>query len=313
MLENLIISIEAVLPMFLIIFLGILIRKKGYWNENDAKKANKIVFNFCFPCLMFCNLYGTDIEEAVDLKMIVYAVLMVLVICAITALFVMKIEKNNKSRGAMVQAIYRSNFVIMGLPIVRNIFNGGDIGITTVAITVIVPLYNILAVIILELYRGKRPELKRVLINIVKNPLIIGAVAGILVTAADITLPIFLFNTIESLKNLTTPFALIVLGASLNRMSIEKCKRNLVICLIGRLIVVPAIGLSVAVFIGIRGVGFVTLIALFASPVGVSSYPMAVQMDSDGELAGNCVVFSSIFATVTMFLWIFIFKTLEIF
>ena len=115
------------------------------------------------------------------------------------------------------------------------------------------------------------------------------------------------------MKEVATPMALLVLGASLNRKSLEESKRNLTICLLGRLVIVPALALTIGAAIGLRDIAFVTLIAIFASPTAVSSYTMAEQMDSDGQLAGNCVVFSSALSSITLFGWIFVFKTLGMF
>ena len=107
--------------------------------------------------------------------------------------------------------------------------------------------------------------------------------------------------------------ALIILGASFSFSSIKRCRRNLIISVVGKLVVVPAVFLPLAAFAGFRGVEFVTLIAVFAAPAAVSSFTMAEAMDSDSELAGNCVIFSSLFAGITLFLWIFIFKSLGMF
>jgi hypothetical protein len=227
--------------------------------------------------------------------------------------FVLKIEKRNKTRGAMIQAIYRSNFVIMGIPVVSNIYGGGNLATTALAITVIVPLYNILAVTVLEVFRGGKPNPVHILKGIAKNPLIIGAVLGALTIPFQIQLPSVIESALYSLKEVATPMALIVLGASLNWKSIEASRRNLTICVAGRLLVVPAIALTIGALLGIRDVAFVTLIAIFASPTAVSSYTMAEQMESDGALAGNCVIFSSALASLTMFGWIFLFKSLGFF
>ena len=262
---------------------------------------------------MFSNLYGAEISSAFDAKLIVFSVVMVLAVFFSAMAVVIKVEKENHNRGAMIQAIYRSNFVIMGIPVVSNIFGGENLSTTAVAITIIVPLYNVLAVIVLEIFRGGKPSAAHILKGIVTNPLILGALAGALTIPLQLKLPEFLESTIFSMKEVATPMALLVLGATLNKKSLSHSKRNLAICVIGRLIVVPAIALSLGAWIGLRDVAFVTLIAVFASPTAVSSYTMAEQMDSNGELAGNCVVFSSALASLTLFFWIFLFKSLGMF
>ncbi len=299
--------------MFLIMAIGILLRRKNFMNETEVKKLNKLVFNVFFPCLMFSNIYGAEIGEAVDLKMIIYAVSMILLVYFGAMAIVVKIEPSNRSRGAMIQAIYRSNFVILGLPIAANLFGGEKLTTTAVAVTIVVPLFNVLAVVVLEIFRGGRPNPMKILKGIAKNPLIIGAVLGILTVPFGIVLPGIVEDVIGQLKNVATPLALVTLGMSLNLKEMGAEKRNLLICVLGRLVIVPGIALTGAALIGIRDVAFVTLLAVFASPCAVSSFTMAEQMDSDGELAANSVVLSSAFASVTMFLWIFLFKSLGMF
>lgn len=281
-------------------------------NETEVKKLNKLVFHVFFPCLMFRNIYGAEIEDAVDLKMIVYGVVMILLVYFTSMAVVVKIEPSNRSRGAMIQAIYRSNFVIMGMPVAANIC-GGDIAVTAFAVTVVVPVYNILAVTLLETFRGGKPDPLHILKGIAKNPLIIGAVLGLLTIPLGIVLPGPVEKVVTSMNGVASPMALLILGMSLDPGNFGEKKRNLIVCVLGRLVVVPAIALTGGALLGLRGVAFVTLIAIFASPTAVASFTMAEQMDSDGPLAANAVVASSALASITMFGWIFLFKCLGMF
>ena len=313
MLSNFIVSLEAVIPMFAIMAIGVLIRKTGLITPPEQKRFNRIVFICCFPAMMFINLYGKDIASAMNVKLIIYAVAVILILYAITVITVIRIEPSQKTRGAMIQAIYRSNFVIMGIPIVQNVFGRGELAMTAVVVTVIVPIFNILAVVTLEVFRGSKPDFKDILVNLAKNPIILGAVAGIISIIFSIKLPAFIENPINLMGEAATPMTLLLLGASFNFESAAKEKRNLIICIVGRLIVFPLVGLTGAILMGFRGVALLTLVAMLAAPSAVTSYTMAQSMDSDYELAGNCVIFSSIFSCFTMFLWIFILKTLGMF
>lgn len=314
MLQNFIISLEAVAPMFLIMAVGIFVKRRGLFETGEVKKLNKLVFRVLLPLLMFKNLYGAEVGDAFDLKMICFCICMILAVFAAATLIVMKLEPSNKSRGAMIQAIYRSNFVILGLPIVSNLFEDvGKLATTAVAVTVVVPVYNVLAVVVLEVFRGGKPDVKSILRGIATNPLILGALAGAATIPLNLQLPGFLESTISSLSATATPMALLALGMSLDLDSLKTSRRNLAVCVVGRLIAVPAVALSLAALIGIRDVAFVTLIAVFASPTAVSSFTMAEQMDSDGPLAGNAVVMTSALSSVTLFGWIFLFKSMGMF
>lgn len=311
--ENFYISLNAVLPMFIMLFIGFAIRKLNILKESFLPPLNKLVFTVFFPFLMFNNIFGSDFGSVFNPKLLIFAVAAVAVIYVLSVGFTLIAEKSNYSRGAMIQAIYRSNFVLMGMPIVENIFGEGKLGMTAVLVTVIVPMYNILAVITLEVFRRNKIDLLKILKGIVTNPLIIGSVAGILAVALNIKLPQAIDSVVSDIAGAATPIALMILGASVTFKSIKKCRRNLVICILARLVAVPAICLTSASLLGFRGVDFVSLIGLFCSPCAVSSFTMSQQMGSDYELSGATVVFTSITACFTMFLWIFLFKQLNFF
>ena len=121
LLDNLVISVEAVAPMFIVMAVGVLVRRKGFINEQEVKRVNRMIFLVLFPALMFNNLYGKELSDAFNPRLAAFAVGMLAAIYIATVVFVLKVEKNQKSRGAMIQAIYRSNFVIMGIPIITKL------------------------------------------------------------------------------------------------------------------------------------------------------------------------------------------------
>ena len=301
--ESFFVALNAVLPMFIMLFIGFLVRKLKILQDSFLPQLNKIVFNVFFPFLMFNNIYGSDFSSVFSPKLLAFAVIGVFTIYFLSIGFTLLVEKSNYSRGAMIQAIYRSNFVLMGLPIAANIFGKDKLGMTAVLVAVVVPLYNMLAVITLEIFRGQKINVLKILKGIAKNPLIIGSALGLLSVTFNISLPETIDKTVSDIAAVATPLALIVTFDS-----IKGCSRNLIICIIARLVVVPALCLGTAALIGIRGVDFVSLIGLFASPCAVSSFTMAQQMDSDFKLAGAAVVFTSVLACFTMFLWIFFFR-----
>lgn len=313
MLGNFIVSLEAVLPMFLLLAAGMGVKRFRLLTETELRHLNKMIFVVFFPPMMFTNLYGKDIKEAVDWRLLIFGLVSVALIYGIGTLAVLKIEKDHRSRGAMIQAIYRSNFVIMGIPIAVNMYGHGNLAVTAMMVAVIVPVYNVLAVVTLEVFRGGKPDAASIAKKVLTNPLILGAAAGLLAVLTGLKLPAVIETTVADMASVATPLALVILGASMDFGSIKACGRDLIICVLARLVIVPAAGLTAAALLGFRGIAFVTLIAMFASPTAVSSFTMAQSMGSDGQLAGNCVIFSTAFACFTMFLWIFLFKNLGMF
>ena len=159
MLSNFIIALEAVLPMFILMAIGAAVKEKKLMDPPEIKKMNHMVFVVFFPAMMFHSLYGKDLAEAFNGKLLAFGVVSVLVIYAASMAAAFVTTKNSKSRGAMIQGLYRSNFVIMGLPIAANLLGRENLGVTAVMVAVIVPLYNVMAVITVVVFRGGKPSL----------------------------------------------------------------------------------------------------------------------------------------------------------
>ena len=307
--ENLIVSLNVVIPLFLSIGYGYFLKKINILSEDILYKLNTIIFHAFFPLLMFKNIYQTNIESVFELKLILYAVIMLIFMIVVLFITIPFIEKENAKRGVLIQAIYRSNFIIFGLSLVSSVYGEASTGITSILIAVIVPLFNIFAVIILEIFRGEKIHFLRSVQTVCKNPLIIGAVLGIIAMIFSIRLPRIIKSTISNFASITTPLALIILGGTFQFSSFHKLIKQLCIGVLGRLIIVPAIGLGIAILLGFRGIELLSLFAMFGSPIAISSYPMAQQMGGDGQLAGQLVVWTSAFSIITIFLWIFFMKS----
>jgi predicted permease len=313
MLSNFLVCLGAVLPMFILMIIGICVRRGKLLTDGEVKKLNHMVFVVFFPAMMFQNLYGADIASVFSVRLIVFGIACVLGVYFVSMFIVLKVEKSPASRGAMIQAIYRSNFVIMGLPVTMNIYGRGNLAVTALMVAIIVPLYNVLAVITLETFRKGKLNVWHIVKGVITNPLILGAAAGIAAVLLHIKLPGIIESVISDMSGVATPMALIILGASFSFSSLGRVRRDLIICVTGRLVVVPGICLTIAALLGFRGIAFVTLVAMLAAPTAVSSFTMAQDMGSDGELAGNCVIFSSALACFTMFVWLFLFRSLGMF
>lgn len=307
------VALHAVGPMFLMLVTGVLVRKAKLLSDTELTHVNKVVFNVLFSAMMFRSAYACDFEASFDRKLLTFTLVGVLVLYALSVTTALLVTKDNRTRGAIVQALCRSNFVTMGLPVVSSIFGSEYLGNAAAMLSIVVPVFNILAIIALEIFRGGKVVVSHILRGVCKNPLVLGAIAGLALSALKIQLPEIISEAVADLAGSATPMALIVLGASFKLSTVKTQKWLLVLCVAGRLIVVPALALTIGALMGFRGVDFVILIAVYCSPCAVASYIMAQEMDSNVELSGNAVVLTSAFACVTMFCWIFLFRQLGMF
>lgn len=293
--------------------LGYLARSLGAINREDVPRLNKLAFRYFMPVMLFYSIYNSDIETAIQPKILLFAAACVLAEFLISLGFVMLTEKENSKRGVMIQGLYRSNFVIIGIPLASALVEGADISPVVVMITVVVPMFNMLAVITLEAFNGKKPSIGKLLLEIIKNPLILGAITGILLLLLKIKLPGALESAVSQIYYATNPLMLFLLGAFFKFDGIKKYSKELITVCLGRLIILPGVFLTVAMLAGIRGVSFAGLIAVFGSATAIASFTMAEQMGGDAELAGDIVVLTSALCAFTMFMWALIFMNLGIF
>jgi hypothetical protein len=312
--QHLIVAVKAIIPLFLLIGVGIFVRWLKMLTDTELEHVNAMVFKVFFFCMMFYNMYTTTIATALRPRLIAFTVSALFIMLLISAFVVCTVEKDNRSRGAMLQALFRSNYVLLGIPLVENIFGAEAVAVPTMMIAFISPIYNTVSIFFLESFRGGGHfSLGETLLTVLKNPMIVGGILGAAFMILGIPLPEPVLKPIRQISSCTSPVALIILGASFRFGEISKEKRNLVIVVLGRLIVIPALVLATAFFMGFRGVDFVTLICVFATPCAVASFAMAQQLGSNAELAGSSVVLTSAFSSITLFFWVVLFQMLGVF
>ena len=311
--SHFLVCVNAVVPMFLILASGYVVRQIGMLREEDLPRMNNVAFRVFLPVLLFYNVYCSDLSSAVRPALMAYAVLGILGAYLLGLCFVMLVEKNPEKRGVMIQGIYRCNYVIMGVPIATALLGSGNLGPISILIAVVVPELNVLAVITLTVFRGGKLKPGKMILDIIKNPLIIGSCLGLLVLLSGLRLPQFLVTTVEYMGDVATPLQLFLLGAFFRFDGLRRYKRELIFVTLWRLVIIPAIFLGLAAAIGFRGVEFVSLIGAFASANAIASFTMTQQMGGDAELAGDIVVVTSALVCFTMFLWILLFQWLGIF
>ena len=173
--SSFIVAVKAVVPIFILIGTGLVIRLRGLLTDAELRRVNGMVFQIFFFVMLFYSTYTTNIRQTFEPKLILFSLLTLAVIYIVPFLFVPRIEPSDKRRGAMIQAVYRSNFVLLGIPLISNLFGEDNIAVTTMMIAVIVPIYNVLGVVTLELFRGGRVVPAKLFRNVFKNPMIQGA------------------------------------------------------------------------------------------------------------------------------------------
>ncbi|MCM1131027.1 MAG: AEC family transporter [Roseburia sp.] len=327
--DNLLFTLNAILPIILPILLGYFLKRLHFFKEEFLTEANKLVFKILIPILLFSNLYLSDLSK-INWGFVGFAAAAILILFFVGMGVVLFIP-NRKQKGVILQACFRSNYAIIGIPLATMLGGEAAGAEASVIAAVSVPLFNILAVIALSIYdrdENTKISIKDILFKIITNPLIIGVLAGLAVCGINMGINAsggnvnsflnaylkFIPDTITSLAKVATPLALLVLGGRFEFKAVKNLWKQLTISVTLRLVITPAIFLVIAYFLGFNGsTQFSILIALFATPIAVSSAPMAAQMGQDEELAGQIVVWTSALSAFSLFAIIMICAAIGIF
>ncbi len=310
--SNLYTSFSVVFPLFSMMLLGYALRFIKVFNADFLRDLNNLCFKVFLPVLIFYNIYNSDFENDFSLKLIIFACSCVFISFTALMLLIPLIEKDNKRRGVIIQGIFRSNYILFGLPMTISLFGESRASVTAILSSFVVPLYNILSVFALELFGRKQIKLKATLNSIAKNPLIIASVFAYLFILSGLRLPSLLHKSVGDIAKIATPLSLIVLGGSFGVSNLKNNIKPLTLAIAGKLILLPAIFMPISVLLGFREAQLVALFAMFASPTAVSSFTMAHGAGADSKLAGEIVVMGSLLSIITIFLWVVLFKQLAL-
>lgn len=308
--ESFFVAVNAVMPFLIYITFGYGVRRSGLVDEVFMKTLNKLIFRAFFPILMFNNLYKIESGFELDVKLVVLSVVSVLLLQSILLIVVPRLVKENPKRGVIIQAIYRSNFVLFAIPLTTSLFGEEGSVLASMMVAIIIPIYNVTAVIILEMFSGGKTSFKTLAVNVCTNPLILGALTGFIFFRLRIRMPEWMNGTVAQFADLTTPLALFVLGGTLHFSAIRGNLRYLVPSIVTKLIILPAIITAVAALFGFSNLERFVLFTMYATPVATASYSMAQNMGGDGELAGQFVVLSTAASVITIFIWVFFFTSI---
>ena len=300
--ENFIYSVDATFPIFLVMVIGYILKQIGMLNDNFVTVANRFNFKVTLPFMLFRDISGVDIRAVFDIRYVLFCALVSTACFWIIWGGVKLFLKDQSMRGAFVQASFRSSAAVMGLAFIQNMYGSSAMG--PLMIVSAVPLYNIFSVIVLTFegaHSGEvdpKQKIKAACINIAKNPIILGILAGLIVGLLGIDFPVIVDKTVNSVAQMATPLALITIGAGFEgRKALAKIRPTIVASMI-KLVIQPLIFLPVAAWMGFRGEQMIAILIMLASPTTPSCYIMAKNMDNDGVLTASVIVMTTLLAAV---------------
>lgn len=310
--ENLIFSLNATIPVFLLMVLGLALRKIGWIDEAFASKMNKFVFRVPLPVLLFQDLATVDFYEMWDGRFVLFCFAVTFLGIVIAGLLSLLL-KNRRIQGEFIQASYRSSAALLGIAFIQNIY--GSAGIAPLMIIGSVPLYNIMAVTVLSFFSPERKKLdagtvKKTWKGIVTNPIIIGILIGMLWSLLRLPLPEIAAKTVSSIGATATPLGLMAMGASFDFRKALGQKGPALAASFLKLIGFCAVFLPIAAAMGFRQEKLVAILIMLGSATTVSCYVMAKNMGHEGTLTSSAVMLTTLGSAFTVTAWLYILKSL---
>ena len=314
MIDNIIFTANTVAPVFLIIALGFFLKKIKIINEQFVAITSKFVFNVSLPALIFMKLYNIDLNKVIDVTQIIYILAGTLIIYFLVWIIAIPFIKDGRDLSVFVQGAYRSNYAIVGLAIISNLFGDAGLGKASIILAFILPLYNILAVVILTvpLRKVRKQNIKGTFTEIMYNPLIIAVLISLPFSVFEIQIPSMIKSSGNFLADVALPLALVGIGGSLNIENIKKASGLAFTSSAIKLIGLPLVLTIGAYIAGFRNMDLGIMFVLFSCPTAIVSFIMAEAMGANSRLAGNIVVISTIGSVITISTAIIILRSVNL-
>lgn len=313
--EQLMFSLNSTVPIFLVMIIGYVIKQLGMVDDSFVKTLNKFNYTVTLPFLVFKDIAESDFYSVWDTKYVLYCFLVTLV--TISAIWIMArlFYRDKSCLGEFVQASYRSSAAILGIAFIQNIY--GNSGMAPLMIIGTVPLYNVAAVLVLsftgpQAHGLDKASLKKSIKGILTNPILIGIALGMLASICRLDFPVIIDKTINNIAVLASPLALLGLGAGFEGRKALKQLAPTAVASALKLVILPALFLPLAVYLGFTHEKLVAILVMLGSPTTASCYIMAKNMGHEGVLTSSTVVATTFLSSITLTLFLFILRSMNL-
>lgn len=304
---------NAVAPVFLMVFIGILLKKWNIIDDYFNRTASKVVFRVALPALVFERIAVTEFSQVYSGGLISFVLAATLIWTLIMTVYALLLHREGRDTGVFIQGSYRSNFAIIGMALIHNVLGDTALGKAAIVLAVLLPVFNLLAILALTLPQHKERDIHplQTLKEILGNPLVLGAAAALPFSLYQIQIPVLAEKTLGYLSHLTLPLALIAIGGRLTCHSLKTDAKLAGLAALNKIVLMPLVWTSVAYLAGFRGLDLGVVYLLSASPTAIASYPMADAMGANERLAGNIIVITTVGAMLTIFVGITILEFMQ--
>lgn len=312
MVQNFQVSLQLTFPIFMYLGLGIFLNVLGLVRTSIVGIISKSVYWFFIPLLLFLNIYTSDLTQAFNAHILLIGLGFLALIVLISSILLMRLPIDSNQKAIYIQAVYRSNITLFTLPILGLFYSNDALASMSLFVVFLVPFFNLIAVIAFKRYSESSLNPIHILFEILKNPLIVASILGLVLNKLGIQLPLNLLHELSTLKEFSNPIALVSVGLMLNLTQFKKNQKQLIILSAFRLVIIPACALGFSIVFSLNSIETVGLILAFAAPSPSVVAQMADHYHSDVDLATQLIMSTVILSSLTLPLWITLFLQLHL-
>lgn len=308
----LLIALKTTFPLLFTMSIGFAAKYFGLLGKDEISGINKLVYWILLPILLFCSINKPELYKLSNIRLLSFTILATALVMLASIVIVPKLTKDRRKIGVVIQGLIRGNVLYFGVPVISTLIGDEGLGLISITIVALVPMYNFVSVIVLEKNTGGQSDLKNLLRQLSKNPLIVSAVVGMLVVVFKIHVPDLIMQSFQNISKATTPTALLLLGAAIELNFTKEDLKMVIGVTLTKLVLIPIITITAAILFGLTNAEIVTMFAVFAAPTAVASYSLAREMKADFDLAGQIVFMTTMVSVITIFVGTVVLQYLHI-
>ncbi|MFT7688475.1 MAG: putative permease [Candidatus Azotimanducaceae bacterium] len=287
-------------PIFVLVILGLVLRRVGFLNDLFVENSTKLVFTICLPLLLFTTIIRIDLDQTLNLKVFNFSMVACCITFALSWLVAVILVSPKEDRGVFVQACFRSNLGVVGLALCSNAYGEQGLALASLLMAGMTVIYNILSVFILSFYNVKESaSFKGVIVDIAKNPLIVAIFLAVAVAFFETPVPSIVLSTGEYLGSMALPLALLGCGAGMNLKAIRSASKNTFLGVVMKAVLLPFGVTVLAISLDFEGLALGVIFLLFVSPTATASFIMVKSMGGNSALSANLIMTTTLASILT--------------
>ncbi len=299
MTQYLIDALNVTGPIFVIILVGLVLRRIGMLTEPFLQVASKLVFNICLPVLLFTTIVQLDISDTFNPDSFLLTLFATLVTFGLSWLAALTTNPRS-DRGVVTQACFRSNLGVIGLALAANAYGPEGLAIASLLMASLTVAFNVLSVVVLSTYQdGSEPDLRKIVLDVLRNPLIIAIAIATLVAALGVPVPGILVSAGDYIGSMALPLALLGTGAAISLRALRQSGWVTLLVVLMKSMLLPAVVVGICLVGGLRGAELGVIFLLFVAPAASAGYAMVKAMGGNDVLAANLVTATTFACLIT--------------